>query len=261
MACYEESGRQREIPPKCGPGKGRVGTHRKRSPAAQGGAPRRHERCQLLASPPPELGENKLLCKPPACGILLRQPTLSKPVGDPSSLLALPALRRHSPPSKPGGPLLDSSSSRLAGMRSGTKQQEHSSDRQGKTRVAADRDALQTGGPQVGAAWQPSATAGMGNRGSQWKGGQRHGTMGYVTSYPTGRAATATSSADHHLDVLTSGINVSSQPRGGTGPKNTLTGSKDFTERCWPRFSNVTATGRKAVISRESGLMLVLRHN
>lgn len=73
-------------------------------------------------------------------------------------------------------------------------------------------------------------------------------------------------SADDNLEVITSGINKARQLQSGTGPpwsptktrsRKARTSRKDTGLR---KHSNVTDTGLKELISRESGFILVLSH-
>lgn len=74
-------------------------------------------------------------------------------------------------------------------------------------------------------------------------------------------------SADNYLEVITSGINMSSQLQSAASvpwsPIETLTwkartSQKDAGLR---ELSDVTVMGLKEIISRESGLILVLSHS
>lgn len=74
-------------------------------------------------------------------------------------------------------------------------------------------------------------------------------------------------SADDYLEVITGDINISSQLQSGAGPLwspikmlswKARTSQKDAGLR---ELSNVTVMGLKKIISRESGLILVLSHS
>lgn len=96
----------------------------------------------------------------------------------------------------------------------------------------------------------------------------RQGSMGTNARGRPPRGATAMASADNYLEVITSGINISSQLQRGTGalwsPTKTLqkwkarTSQKDAGLR---KHSNVRDTGLEEIISRESGLIWVLSHS
>lgn len=96
----------------------------------------------------------------------------------------------------------------------------------------------------------------------------RQGSTGTNARGRPPRGATAVASADNYLEVITSGINISSQLQRGTGalwsPTKTLqkwkarTSQKDAGLR---KHSNVRDTGLEEIISRESGLIWVLSHS
>lgn len=84
---------------------------------------------------------------------------------------------------------------------------------------------------------------------------------------PPKGAAAVVASADDYLEVITSGINIPSQLQNGTGALWSPTKMFSWKARVLRRdaglreSSNVTVMGLKEIISRETGLILVLSHS